>query len=102
MKTTAFQQLIMTKTKCNLLGNKSIVENQVIKLNENPEYKELLKYTEAVDRVIDCLNYRQKIVYRAYFEEKKTHKDIIREHPLSSSTMYRDIENIIDMLEKEL
>ena len=88
--------------KIQISGKKSIVENQVIKLNQNPEYKELLKYTEAVDRVIDCLTYRQCIVYNEYFKNKKSHKEIIRENPLSSSTLYRDIESIVYLLEKEL
>lgn len=88
--------------KIQTSGKKSIIENQVIKLNQNPEYKELLKYTEAVNRVIDCLTYRQCIVYNEYFKNKKPHKDIIREHPLSSSTLYRDIEIIVYLLEKEL
>lgn len=84
-------------------GELSDTAMKVHKLYSYKVFLELKYKVDAVERVIEQLDKREKCIFEAYFINKKTVTQIDREgYGASRPTAYKVINNIINKLEKEL
>lgn len=77
-------------------------ENKVISFLMDKEYQELDKKVKAVECMCKNLTPRQRLVYKRYFVDFQTTKEIERLEFYSVSTIQREINNILDKLKQEL
>lgn len=82
-------------------NRKDTVFNSVYKFEMNKERKELQGLIDSVDRLNMRLTERQTIVYKLYFIQDKTVK-AIESNGVSQATAYREIDNILEMLDEEI
>ena len=82
-------------------GTSKPIENAVIGLSENKEYNRVKSEINIVERVLEQLDYRKKLVFQAYFVERKCMEWLPVGLPLSISTEYRDRNAILEITKKE-
>lgn len=82
-------------------NRKDTVFNSVYKFEMNKERKELQGLIDSVDRLNMRLTERQIIIYKLYFIQDKTVK-AIESNGVSQATAYREIDNILEMLDEEI